>query len=715
MTEPSSKPTPSPTVGTTGEMRVLGAGTQLGRYTLLRRVAAGGMAEVYAARSQGISGFEKKVAIKKILPQHSLNKRFVDMLVDEAKITVSLAHPNIAQIYELGLDDETYYMVMEFVEGRPLNRLLQKVDARGHRTMPIEHAVHIVAETMKGLQHAHLQKDPRGKPLGIVHRDVSPQNIMVAYSGDVKLIDFGIARAQGRAAQTTVGTIKGKLRYLAPEIAVGLEPDHRADIFCGGIVLFELLTGEAMFAPRTDVEAIEMASEARVRSPRGQNPSVPKELDDIVMKALAREREERFQSAKELYTELRRFLNQYFPAYVGSELGDYMHAMFAAELEEDRRLDGLAEQVVQKRASLPPPNAPPLATGEIGKAEGTKSGGYRELVTRSEIELVRPVAADDDDGEMPGAAIAPATRETPGSTKPAATPEEPETVLETSQKTAETIARPPTSPKVSAVPPRPAAGKVPAALLAGVFLFGLGGFFLLRSTRGGGEETPGAASSAGPLGLEPARLTIDVSPSVPVRVTVDGQLQGEDVRPPVKVVLKVAELKKVSIGIESDGYLPAVVERSVSPGNETVLKVELTPGMAEIELSGALNNAKIETDVGKVEGTKITGLEYGQTVHLRVERPGAVPWETTAIVEQKGALKVEVPAAVMRQKGRLVVRSRPFSDVFVDGRALGRTPVDAPLYPGGYTIALKREGRTETRRVTISPGQTSEIMFQWPP
>jgi serine/threonine protein kinase len=391
-----------PSVGielSTKELRELGCGRELGRYTLLRRIAAGGMAEVYVARSKGVSGFEKKVAIKKILPQHSHNERFINMLVDEAKITVSLTHPNIAQVYELGLDgDDTYFIVMEYVDGRPLNRLMQRVDERGIMTIPIEHAVHVMSEVSKGLDHAHKQKDQRGSPLQIVHRDISPQNVLIAYQGDVKLIDFGIARAEGRIAQTSHGVIKGKLRYLAPEIAAGDEPDNRADLYCCGIVLFEMLTGEAMFAPKSDLEAIEMASQARVRSPRSRNPRVPQDLDDIVMKALKRDRNERYQTAKELHTELRRFLNQHHPAFVGSELGDFMQQMFNAEIAQERRLDAMAEKVAQQSLDEPYEEDPTMAGSSDELIHGSIREGrrnYKQLVTRLGI------GADDPRAQSP--------------------------------------------------------------------------------------------------------------------------------------------------------------------------------------------------------------------------------------------------------------------------------------------------------------------------
>jgi predicted Ser/Thr protein kinase len=211
----------SPGAEDTRELRDAGCGRAVGRYTLLRRIAAGGMAEVYSARSRGEVGFAKRVAIKKILPQYSHNERFISMLLDEAKITVALDHPNIAQVHELGHDGEDYFIVMEYVDGRPLNKLMQRVDERGLNMIPVEHSCHIMSQVALGLHHAHSQLDLQGNTRNIVHRDVSPQNVLISYDGHVKLIDFGIARAEGRLNQTSAGVIKGKLRYLAPEIAGG--------------------------------------------------------------------------------------------------------------------------------------------------------------------------------------------------------------------------------------------------------------------------------------------------------------------------------------------------------------------------------------------------------------------------------------------------------------------------------------------------------------
>lgn len=357
------------------ELHALGFGQTIGRYTLVRRVAAGGMAEVYVARTNSSAGLGKRVAIKKILPQYSHNERFVQMLVDEAKITVSLAHPNIAQVFELAIDGD-YFIVMELVDGPPLAKLIVRNMERGGRGLPIELAVHVVSEVARGLDHAHKQTAEDGTPLGIIHRDVSPQNILISRTGAVKLIDFGIARAAGRAAKTAQGVIKGKLRYLAPEIANGEEPDWRADIYCCGIVLFEALTGVPMFSPTSDVEALAMAANGCVRSPRSINPDIPEELDRIVMRAVALERRDRYNSARELAQDLRVFLNRQYPTFVESALAEFVQDMFAKELEKDQNLDAVSEKHLRRST--------PLRSSEDAKTVAEvkfPDRTYRKLVT----------------------------------------------------------------------------------------------------------------------------------------------------------------------------------------------------------------------------------------------------------------------------------------------------------------------------------------------
>lgn len=369
-----------------------GCGRQIGRYTLLRKLASGGMAEVWLARGEGASGFAKRFALKRILPQHAHNERFVEMLVDEAKITVRLTHPNVAQVFELGQEGESFFIVMEYVPGPPLHRMLREaMERHGEPKLPVSHAVHVMAEVARGLEHAHASTDGQGRNLGIVHRDVSPQNIMVSWGGDVKLIDFGIARAENRLNQTQHGVIKGKLRYLAPEIARGLEPDARADVYCCGIVLFETLTGQALFNPRSDFEAIEMATRGRARSVREDDPSLPVELEAIVARALAPEREDRYPAARELQDDLRRFLNRYDPSFVESDLATWMQTHFAHEAQRSRALDELAETTAERgrRPSAPTLIAPPaaeyrrLVTSVIERPPGTNSETEANVATQT--------------------------------------------------------------------------------------------------------------------------------------------------------------------------------------------------------------------------------------------------------------------------------------------------------------------------------------------
>jgi serine/threonine protein kinase len=354
------------------------------------------MAEVYVARSRGVSGFEKRVAIKRILPHHADNERFIKSLVDEAKIAVSLTHPNIAQVYELAMDgDDNYFMVMEYIEGRPLSGVLDAAAGAGSASLPIPHAAQIMSDVAKGLDHAHKKTDPRGVGLSIVHRDVSPQNVLISYQGDAKLIDFGIARAHNRLAQTCHGVIKGKLRYLAPEIAMGEAVDHRADIYCAGLVLFELLTGEPMFHPRDDFDAVQQAREANVRSPRSINPNVPETLDQIVMRACAKDRAQRYASAKDLHIDLRVFLNQRHPTFIGSEIAEYMEHLFAEDIARERRLDSLAESLAREGLTLATPasDAPTVSTSSFPKPKRSRKESSRS----SGRELPRPTSSPDSE------------------------------------------------------------------------------------------------------------------------------------------------------------------------------------------------------------------------------------------------------------------------------------------------------------------------------
>ena len=305
-------------------------GQKFGQYTLLERIAVGGMAELYKARMRGVEGFQKTVAIKRILPHLTDNAEFVEMFIDEGKLAAQLTHPNIAHIYDLGKIGSDYYIAMEYVEGKDLRSTLNLARKKG-TPVPMGLALLIAARLASALDYAHRKRDFDGREMGLVHRDVSPQNILLTSEGDIKLVDFGIAKAVSKASQTQMGALKGKLQYMSPEQAWGRPVDGRSDIFSLGAVLFELLTGERLFAGDSEISVLEAVREGKIRAPREVNPAVPPEVDAIVMRALRVEPEDRYATAGELQQRLEAALYSLRPTPGHSDLAAYLGRLLESE------------------------------------------------------------------------------------------------------------------------------------------------------------------------------------------------------------------------------------------------------------------------------------------------------------------------------------------------------------------------------------------------
>src|SRR6476646_6870727 len=276
---------------------------QFGKYTLIRKIGTGGMAEVYLARTTVAQGLNKTLVIKKIHTAYARSRQFVTMFVDEAKIALGLNHPNIIQVFDFGAVGDTYFLAMEHVEGVDLLRLLQEA-AKARVRLPYGISSYIVQQLAKGLDYAHRKTDEFGTPLGIVHRDISPQNILLSWDGGVKIVDFGIARA--RDVHEEQGVIKGKFAYMSPEQARGEVVDSRSDVFAAGIVLYELVCARPLFHGKGK-EALEMVKSGSIPRPRDSAPELPDSLERIILKALAFHRADRFQTARDLQPELGRF------------------------------------------------------------------------------------------------------------------------------------------------------------------------------------------------------------------------------------------------------------------------------------------------------------------------------------------------------------------------------------------------------------------------
>jgi serine/threonine-protein kinase len=272
--------------------------TTFGRYELIELLAVGGMAEIFMARTR-LGGIAKTCVIKRILPEYSNNRQFVSMFIDEARITIGLDHENVVKLLDFGQVDGAYFMAIDYVDGCDLVDLLRAAKARGEGLPPMA-AAHIARCMARGLAAAHEARDHRGQPMGIVHRDVSPQNVFVGWDGSVKIGDFGIASARNKLTRTLPGTVKGKFGYMSPEQSQGGSVDHRTDVWAVGVVLWEMLVGGRLFATDNPVETLARVIEMPVPPPSEQRPAVPPELDRVVLSTLCRPLSLRMASANEL-------------------------------------------------------------------------------------------------------------------------------------------------------------------------------------------------------------------------------------------------------------------------------------------------------------------------------------------------------------------------------------------------------------------------------
>jgi serine/threonine protein kinase len=357
------------------------------RYRVIEKLESGGMAEVFRAESEGLQGFRKQVAIKRVLPNLSSKKKFISMFLDEARLSAQLSHSNCVQVFDIGVGDNAFFIVMEFVEGANLKAVIEHLK-KHHREFPVQAAVYISLEICKGLAYAHELTDPHGVPLHIVHRDMSPPNVLISKHGEVKIVDFGLAKANSQLEKSEPGIIKGKFSYLAPEAAMAQDVDARTDVFAVGIILWELLTGQRLFLGDTDFQTVKKVQASVVPSVSQINKGVSPELDRIIMRALAREPAQRYQTARALGMELSKFLFKYGVPVSTFDIGTLVQGAMRERMRHRPAQTSIIDKLIEEalleftsltddKAAVDAASAKPMQVEILhGAAKPVPSSGY---------------------------------------------------------------------------------------------------------------------------------------------------------------------------------------------------------------------------------------------------------------------------------------------------------------------------------------------------
>ncbi|MBU0505176.1 MAG: serine/threonine-protein kinase [bacterium] len=309
---------------------------KLGQYTLVEKIAQGGMAHIYKAKTFDSTGFERLVVIKRILPHISADPEYVEMLVDEAKIAVNFNHGNIAQVYDLGRVSDDYFIVMEYVDGKTFSQIVKRLNHLGKK-IPLDILLYSFIELCRALSYIHAKKGADGKSLGVVHRDVSPQNIILSYAGVIKIIDFGVAKAKVKEGRTESGVLKGKFAYMSPEQARSDRVDWRSDIFSVGTLLWEMSTGQRLFKRQSNHETIQAIQKAKYDHASTRRSDIPKELDRIIKKALQKSPKSRYQDAGDMARDLEKLLFKLNPDFKPVYAAEFVYKLYGPE-EDERNL-----------------------------------------------------------------------------------------------------------------------------------------------------------------------------------------------------------------------------------------------------------------------------------------------------------------------------------------------------------------------------------------
>ena len=643
------------------------AGIPFGQYTLGKRLARGGMAEVFLARQRGVEGFDRRVAVKRILPHLADSAEFIRMFLDEARYAARLSHPNIVHIYELGQADATYFIAMEFVDGVHTGQLIRH--AAGE-TIPPVLVARIAADAAGALAYAHRLEDADGRPLGLVHRDVSPQNVMISFDGVVKLVDFGIAKAASSADETQPGIVKGKYAYMSPEQTMRKPLDGRSDVFSLGVVMWEMLAGRNIVDRGNIVEAMKVMRDARFPRIEQVAPHVPPPLAAAVGWALSKNRDDR-PGAAQLQAALEEFIKQSPVLATPLQLADWIRPRFArtATTGAQPTLDdsgdarrGAGTKVVEVTGSsvmVPPPRAVTPAPAR------SPSGGSQPFARVTPPPMPRPPTVDD----FTVAEIPPDLGVGDGTTR----------VIDVRSGSAMHRAR-------------PNRGALWAAAIGGLVAAGALIALLVSGALSEPDDLPAVAGDAAPAVA--IGLPVDAAnPLVVVRTTdggagppIDAAGSPREVVDATESGAPVAPLRATLEVITRPPGARVIVDRE-PPRTSPVILRDRPPGSTTITV----------TKDGYATAMRTVVLEPGQHRSLEI------------VLEKKSGGHGAAPP----RTGFLTARTQPYSVVYLGSRKLGETPFAAIELPAGrHVLTFKHPGRRPvTRTVTIEPGKTVKLNF----
>lgn len=643
-----------------------------GRYYLVDRIAVGGMAEIFRAKTFGAGGFENTLVIKRILAHLSENEQFVRMFMDEAKVSALLHQSNIVRIYDFGKLQNNFFIAMEQVEGKDVKMVLRKLSER-RKVLPQPFAVYIAMESAKGLDYAHKRTTLQGQPLNIVHRDVSPSNLLVSYNGEVKVADFGIVKAANCAETTGAGTLKGKFEYMSPEQASGKELDRRSDIFSLGIILHEMLTGRRLFKTDNEIKTLERIKSGDVPLPSTINPEVPARLDEIVMRALALDPETRYQDARQLHADLLEFLYPASPDTTQQMFSHFMRELFEEEIALEQKS---MEEGTRRALTLHESGASVDLDPEWEEDAGSGSHSGRTLAQPPPRGLRPSVIVAMVVGGfallMAGFGITWLLRDLW------------------------------TTPSVQVV-------EVPAPVDP--------------TSSTGSVDVKGAPENAvitldgKQVGTGAAVVVSDLAPDVPHTLVVTAE--GFE---PYQETVQVAAGERLRLPITLQPVAPVKPTPSTPPKNPTtnptppptpkvdtaekvVLSLSSTPPGADIWIEGK-KVGQTPMDYGATSGTRY-GIEYRldgyETVRFSATpEPGSkAVYARTLKQENTGSGKVSVNV-----KGG-------WGDVYIDGKKVGTTPLQTVVTAGSHQVRVvnKEAGLDRTETIEVKAGEVRPVSF----